>query len=179
MLRFGCKVTWLKQHYKRKGAKGFVCCRNYSKYQLSKYFNLKIIFSITECQSQKTHWKEISAILKKELDWIWRGVWPPIAGFHDTIHSTEISAFPKGLGIEERVWPRSNKRGNGRKSLTVLEKGNVTIFTIQCLVTSLHLGYIFHFTLKACFKETCQELKTPLCQSIETEIMCGYEGLKN
>lgn len=24
-------------------------------------------------------------------------------GFHDTIHSTEISAFPKGLGIEERV----------------------------------------------------------------------------
>ena len=179
MLRFGCKVTWLKQRYKRKGAKGFVCCRNYSKYQLSKYFNLKIIFSITEChdKSQKTHKRDIGH--PEEGPGFEEGVWPPIAACHDKIHSPEISAFPKGLGIEERVWPRSNKRGNGRKSLTVLKKGNVTIFTIQCLVTSLRLGYIFHFTLKACFKETCQELKTPLCQSIETEIMCGYEGLKN
>lgn len=110
--------------------------------------------------------------------WIWQGVWSPIAGFHNIIHSTEISAFPKGLRIEERVWSPSNKWGNGRKSWKVLKKGNVTILTVQCLVASLCLGYIFHFTLKMCFKKTCEELKTPLCQSIETEIMCGYEGLK-
>ena len=114
MLRFGCKVTWLKQHYKRKGAKGFVCCRNYSKYQLSKYFNLKIIFSITEChdKSKKTHKRDIGH--PEEGPGFEEGVWPPIAACHDKIHSPEISAFPKGLGIEERVWPRSNKWGNGR-----------------------------------------------------------------
>lgn len=56
---------WLQSYMAKttlqKGAKGFVCCRNYSKYQLSKYFNLKIIFSITEChdKSKKTHKRDI------------------------------------------------------------------------------------------------------------------------